>query len=611
MTLVLFFERHYLVAYTNFRGPLNFKYIILAAGVIAIVGSLPAAGEYIRLARLDAPSDQEKTPTGPPAPTRQGRTLAGNYLSSLFAQRHHDWQKAGEYLNDVMRAAPVEESSFLKRAMALAMGAGDPETAFRLAKKIENNPEEGPLARLFLMAQSYHNKQYKEAGVYTQTLKKEGGFSNFIMPLLDAWAQAANGVLAIENLNKNSIHVHHAALIADFLGKPDAVLPTIDKLATSRDISLEDVDRLANLYAHLKQPEKAKVLLAKIIQKAPDDKETLAKIEALNAGRAFEGFIPVKSPEEGVAASLYDMANLLFREYSDDSARIFAQMSVYLAPHITDGRLLLAALDARNERYEQAIYSYKMIPPGNKYYLKAQRRAADLMEESGDIEGAIAHLEMLARNENDLDSLIKIGDIYRHQEDFPKAIEIYNRAAAKMGSKIPADYWALLYARGMSYERAGDWEKAEADLKTALDYQPDHSYLQNYLGYAWADKGINLDQALGLIKKAAETQPDDGYITDSLGWIYFRLGRYSESLPHLEKAVELLPYDPVVNDHLGDAYWRTGRKREARFQWQRAKNFSSDASFSARIETKISDGLTAEPVMKEASSQAEKASATP
>ena len=187
--------------------------------------------------------------------------------------------------------------------------------------------------------------------------------------------------------------------------------------------------------------------------------------------------------------------------------------------------------------------------------------------------------------------MIKIGDIYRREENYTKAIEVYNDAAKKLGDKIPFEYWNLLYVRGMSYERAGQWDKAEADLKAALVYQPDQPYILNYLGFAWADHGENLDQALALVRKAATEAPNDGYIIDSLGWVYFKMGRYGEALPNLEKAVELLAYDPVVNEHLGDDYWRLGRKREATFQWKRAGNNSSNKELTARLDKKITDGL--------------------
>jgi tetratricopeptide (TPR) repeat protein len=187
--------------------------------------------------------------------------------------------------------------------------------------------------------------------------------------------------------------------------------------------------------------------------------------------------------------------------------------------------------------------------------------------------------------------MIQIGDLYRGMENFDRAITAYNRAARSLGDTIPSDYWHLLYVRGMAYEQAGDWPRAEKDLKAALAYQPAHPYILNYLGYAWADQGIHLDEALTMIEKAMSLRPDDGYITDSMGWVLFKMNQFEEAVPFLEQAVALMPYDTTVNDHLGDAYWRVGRRLEARFQWERAKNHSTDADSIKALELKISEGL--------------------
>lgn len=168
---------------------------------------------------------------------------------------------------------------------------------------------------------------------------------------------------------------------------------------------------------------------------------------------------------------------------------------------------------------------------------------------------------------------------------------MYNRAVDVMGGKVPEEYWHVYYIRGIAYEQTDNWEAAEKDLTTALSYQPNHPYVLNYLGYSWADKGVNLDKATSMIQKAVDVRPTDGYITDSLGWVMFRNSDYKSAVSVLERAVELLPYDPTINDHLGDAYWKVGRKLEARFQWERAKNHSKDEEQIGTIVNKLKSGL--------------------
>ena len=99
--------------------------------------------------------------------------------------------------------------------------------------------------------------------------------------------------------------------------------------------------------------------------------------------------------------------------------------------------------------------------------------------------------------------------------------------------------------------------------------------------------GMNLEQALEMLKTATTLQPDDGYIVDSLGWAYFHLGNLDEAVVQLERAVELVPLDPTINFHLGNVYIQIGRKREAYFQWLRALRLDPDPDLAMKIKAKL------------------------
>jgi len=100
-------------------------------------------------------------------------------------------------------------------------------------------------------------------------------------------------------------------------------------------------------------------------------------------------------------------------------------------------------------------------------------------------------------------------------------------------------------------------------MKAVIRLNAEHTNALNYLGYTYADLGINLDEAERLIKEALKHKPDDGYITDSLGWVYFKKGLFPEALNLLKKAVELVPDDPIMLEHLGDAYLKTNDRANA------------------------------------------------
>jgi tetratricopeptide (TPR) repeat protein len=86
----------------------------------------------------------------------------------------------------------------------------------------------------------------------------------------------------------------------------------------------------------------------------------------------------------------------------------------------------------------------------------------------------------------------------------------------------------------------------------------------------YAERGENLDEAIGLITKALELEPDNGYFIDSLGWAYYQQGRYPEALRELKRAVEKAKEDAVIFEHLGDAYAKNGLEDDAMIAWEKS-----------------------------------------
>ena len=531
-------------------------------------------------------------------------TVSGHYLSGRFAQRNHDWRAAEENLQKVIEKTEVTDIALMKRTMVLAMGAGDYETAMKFAKIIDQEePQDeqasSALSKLFLALEAFKKQDYEAASNYVHDMPS-GSLSAFIMPLLYSWTSAALDQYDVAELTQSSVHIHHAIMISDFLGKHDQITSLLDSAIKAPNLGNEDLERIADIYAHIGESDPALEIYSRVLatsESAEQNKAIEQKIINIKDGNPDKLFSPIRTPEEGVAKALFDMALILGRDFSDESARVFNQMALYINPDLTDARFLMAELSARNGHEHEAISIFHSIKieDGIENYIKARKQSAELQKELGKTEQAVAELEELYKLYKDVDALIQIGDIYRHVENYEDAITSYNEAAKSFEDGIPAEYWHLYYVRGMSYEQTDQWELAERDLNKALEYQPDHPFVLNYLGYAWADQGEKLDTALELIERAASLRPMDGYIIDSLGWVQYRMGLFDEAAKNLEKAVELRPYDPVINDHLGDAYWRVGRKLEAKFQWERAKNHAEEDEIELKdtIALKLVEGLPA------------------
>jgi tetratricopeptide (TPR) repeat protein len=137
------------------------------------------------------------------------------------------------------------------------------------------------------------------------------------------------------------------------------------------------------------------------------------------------------------------------------------------------------------------------------------------------------------------------------------------------------------------YLAAGKPEQSEDQLQLILQADPTDATANNNLGYQWADRNKNLDEAEKLIRKAidldrkqrntgtsigADGDRDAAAYVDSLGWVHFRLGKLDEARRELEQAAELPDGqdDPVVWDHLGDVYFRLEQKPQAVEAWKKS-----------------------------------------
>jgi tetratricopeptide (TPR) repeat protein len=124
---------------------------------------------------------------------------------------------------------------------------------------------------------------------------------------------------------------------------------------------------------------------------------------------------------------------------------------------------------------------------------------------------------------------------------------------------------------GAAYERAQRFEEAERQLKKSLALSPDFSEAMNYLGYMWADRGVNLPEAHKLIEKAVQAEPKNAAYLDSLGWVLFKLERPKEALPWLLKAIDNSDEpDATLYDHLGDVYSALHESAKAQEAWKKS-----------------------------------------
>ena len=301
---------------------------------------------------------------------------------------------------------------------------------------------------------------------------------------------------------------------------------------------------------------------------------------------------PAPSLAQGAAEALLGPAEVLIAEKQPELGLAYLRLVLRLDPGRDEAWMLLGESMVANGDLPAAREAFGHPQPGSPDYVEARARLISTYDGSPDDNPAVLKIaeETVKAAPGDDDALTLLADALRINERYAESAKVLDQLIADQGAGAG---WQLYYMRGVALQQADHWPEAEADMKHALELNPDEPDVLNYLAYSWVDRGERLPEAKAMIEKAFAAKPDSGAIADSLGWVYFRMGDYRKAVDQLEHAAELEPADPDINNHLGDAYWRDGRKTEARYQWERVLTLAPDAKLRGEVEGKLKSGLTA------------------
>ncbi|MDI9848908.1 tetratricopeptide repeat protein [Rhodoblastus sp. 17X3] len=569
----------------------------------ASVNKKVALGLAIAFGLLPFPS-QARQAVEISAPFEVGESPAGNYLSARVAEAEHDTLAASTFLRESLRSDP-NNSELIQRAFVAALANGDMPDAFALAQKLVARDSHNSSARLTLAVRDFKAKSFAaarnqlNAGVAVAQ-------RDLTTILLTAWSYVGSGetkkaLALVDTMSDPSFAVFrdfHAGLMLDVAGRTQEAGARLKAAYAGDQTTLRLVDAYARNLSRQGKTDEAKEVYLAFAKVQPRNPIVLAALADLATGKKLEPM--VKNVNAGAAEVLYGLGAYGLgaaagRQGDEIAAIVFLRLALALAP---DNALALDTLGeayTKIKQYESAIEIYDEVPDASPLRVTTDVRIALLLDAMGKSDESIKRLrEIVAENPQNVDAFSALADVLRTHKQFVESADAYTHVLA-LTSPTEKSRWAIYYFRGVDYERAKLWDKAEPDLQKALELYPEQPLVLNYLGYSWVDQGLHLDEAFKMLRRAVELQPEDGYIVDSLGWAHYKLGHFDESLRLLERAIELKPGDPVINDHLGDAYWRVGRKLDAKFQWNHARDLNPEKEDLPKILDKIENGLPDSP----------------
>ena len=316
-------------------------------------------------------------------------------------------------------------------------------------------------------------------------------------------------------------------------------------------------------------------------------------IEDKNLGN-FQDIFSCTNSSDIVSELFFLIANLYSSQNDYEKSNFYLNIANYLNPKFIFNLSLLAENYYLNDDYSNTLKTLKIFDKKHEFYywFKLKKESQIILKKSDQKISLNFINKKFKKIKNPNKKIIfDIANMHKNAKRYIEAISFYDQILLKMD--VNSDLYAeILYRRGGSYERSGDYIKADKDLLKSLEANPDDAYVLNYLAYSWLEREHKIDTALKMLEKAYAARSNDPYIIDSIGWAYYLVDEYERAENFLKRAVELMPQDPIVNDHYGDILWQLDRKIQARYFWQAVLNLDeTEDVMKETIKNKLIEGL--------------------
>ncbi|HWD99890.1 MAG TPA: tetratricopeptide repeat protein, partial [Bryobacteraceae bacterium] len=466
----------------------------------------------------------------------------------------HDNEAAEKTYKQILDADP-NDSDALGGLATLYANKGDFPKAIELLKQsVEKNP--GDARSMVTLAEFYdQNKDYanaadiwKEALPLTndnpkvrQALARDLAASNRLDDALALYQEMAKEDPKAADVQLQILKIYERK--RDF-PKAHQTLETLRGLSKGVEARFAEADLLDTEGKTAQAITVLQGILAETKKDNYSDQERAERIQTLDA---------LADLQKRSGATQAAVATV--RQISDLDPKLTPRVDIEVIDTLAQARDYKAAKQVA----DSALHSY----PKDRDVIVAH---ASLLGNLGQADQAIAELRALPNAAKDPGILLAVANIQdnaRRFEDEKATLEQAERLASSAQEKQ-----SVSFRRGAMYEKEKKFEPAEAEFRKILAADPNNPGVLNYLGYMFAERGENLDEAQQMVAKALDLDPDNGAYLDSIGWVHFRQNRLEQAAEELERALDKIGKDPTVHEHLGAVYFKQGKIREAIRQWE-------------------------------------------
>jgi tetratricopeptide (TPR) repeat protein len=533
-----------------------------------------------------------KKAAAPVDPSARGlsQSAASDYYFLLYQElsRKGQIREAAMVLEKLIELAPTPD---LYRDLAnLHWGLGDPEkTRAVLAEGLKKYPDEKILhfylANSYLLQRRFDEaitilKAYMASHPKDQTTSQELGAvymeAGRFQETLDFLAQVPR------DKRTPAMSYYEAKALAG-LNKRKQAMDKLHQALREDPNLLAAWSELAYLYEEAGELRQAEEAYRRILDLGEDGPEVWTRLIRLavkqkNEAKAID--MLEKAPTE--RTFLFEVMGMFVDAgFQQGAAKVLDRMAQE-QPGNPDVIFLQAMIAVDKEKnLEKAFALLSQIPKDHKYYDKSLTTRIQLALDAGQTERAWPLIqEGLAAYPDRIEFRFFEAIYYDKAGNLAKSAEVYKQAYEKWPDSTEA-----LYRYGVALERMKNREESLKIMERILVMEPGNPDALNFVGYALAEDGRDLDRALDLVGKALMTSPDNPYYIDSLAWVHFRRGDAKKAWAEIQRAVSKPLEDPAIWEHYGDIAKAVGNRKEAAKGYARALEMG--ASNASEIKGKL------------------------
>ena len=523
-----------------------------------------------------------------------------NYFSGVISHNNQKNDQALKYFKSSKQLLNKHEEYFKRLIFSLVLNQ-NVDRAIQEIKFLRNkNQSKFFEAQLLLLIDSINKKNFDKTKIYLNNIAKyteEGTFEKVIYETLRDYSFTFEEK-KMSNFKSNfgNLTAINNAFQSCYLNNPN----TLEYFDVLKNSEAADYSRYLFFYTNYLTHKKRFDLVKEISLEIDELSSNLIILQTkswIDKSRFNEikEIFSCKNENDLLAEFFYLVSNLYSSQDEYEESNFYLNISYFLNKKFKINLSLMADNYYLNENYDQSLKVLQLFnSKDDLYYWFKIKQEAKIITEKENKDEALKYIEKNFKNINNpsTKTLFDLATIYKNSKKYEKAIELYTTIMSVV-EKDSLNYADLLYRRGGSFERLGEYEKSDKDLLEALKIIPNNSYVLNYLAYSWLERGQNINKAILMLEKAYKENENDPYIIDSVGWGYFLVGKYNDAEKYMRRAIELMPNDPIVNDHYGDILWRLNRKIQAKYFWNSVlKMDDAEKEMIEKIKVKLINGLS-------------------